>query len=347
MFTNNKHIGEEFGRNFRKEIKTADHLEIASGYFSSKLLNTHTEALLTVAKRGSCKLLFGMIYHEKATLKQKQCLTELDQKFKAINSQSGIFITTKPYHGKIFKFINSSESKYYIGSSNFSFSGFKSNVEFNLQIHETKGKTYIDEFLGFLFNEQNDERRIAYPLDQITLTLKTEKNKKEESEKTLNDFKILDEKLPDGNPISTIRVDLRPDQQPASSLNLYFDKGRKSTRGGRIHYEPRPWYEIEITSRKQEQEQNGYPKGTWTAFAKDQGNLYKLEMITSSGNPNSPKAIQSKNGRRILGELIKGKLERKGSLKNFERVTSETLDDYGRDYIELKQMSVDTYIIEF
>ena len=105
MFTNNNYIGEEFGRNFRKEIKTVNHLEIASGYFSSELLNTHTEALLKVAKRGSCKLLFGMIYHEKATLKQKQCLTELDQKFKAINSQSGIFITTKPYHGKIFKFI--------------------------------------------------------------------------------------------------------------------------------------------------------------------------------------------------------------------------------------------------
>ena len=345
MFTNNKNIGEEFGKNFIKEIKIANHLEIASGYFSSELLNKHTEALLNVAKRGSCKLLFGMIFHEKATSKQKQCLIELDQKLKAINPQSGIFITTKPYHGKVFKFINSSESKYYIGSSNFSKSGFKSNVEFNLQIHEIEGKKYIDEFLDFLFYEQNDNRRIAYPLDQVTLTLKTEKNKKEASEKTLNDFKVSDEKIPHGKPISNIRVKLRPDEQPASSLNLYFAQGRKNQKSGR--YEPRPWYEIEITTKKNEQEQIGYPKGVWTAFAKDEGNVYKLDMVTSSGNPDSPKAIQSKNGRRILGELIKGKLERNDSLKNFERVTSETLDHYGRDYIELKQMSDKTYILEF
>ena len=344
MFTNNKNIGEEFGKNFRKQIKLANHLEIASGFFSADLLNELTDALVTVAKRGSCKLLFGMIYHQKATLKEKKCLTELDQKLKTINFQSGIFISTKPYHGKVFKFQNSLESKYYIGSSNFSFSGFKSNVEFNLQINETEGKKYIDEFLDFLFYEQNNNRRIAYPLDQITLTLKTEKNKKEGSEKTLNDFKVSNEKFPKGKPLSTIRIYLRPDQQPASSLNLYFDKGRKNKRG---RYEPRPWYEIEITTRTKEQEQIGYPKGVWTAFAKDEGNVYKLDMVTSSGNPDSPKAIQSKNGRRILGELIKGKLERNDSLKNFERVTSETLDHYGRDYIELKQMSDKTYILEF
>ena len=346
MFTNNKNIGEEIGKNFIKEIKIANHLEIASGYFSSELLNKHTEALLNVAKRGSCKLLFGMIFHEKATSKQKQCLIELDQKLKAINPQSGIFITTKPYHGKVFKFINSSESKYYIGSSNFSKSGFKSNVEFNLQIHETEGKKYIDEFLDFLFFEQNANRRIAYPLDQVTLTLKTEKNKKEASEKTLNDFKVSDEKIPHGKPISNIRVKLRPDEQPASSLNLYFDKGRKTIRKGRVHYEPRPWYEIEITTKKKEQEQNGYPKGDFTAFATDGKKSYQLEMTTCSGKKESPKAIQSKK-RRILGEFIKGKLERKGSLKEFERVTSETLDHYGRDYIELRQMSDKTYILEF
>ena len=346
MFTNNKNIGEEFGKNFRKEIKIANHLEIASGFFSADLLNELTDALVTVAKRGSCKLLFGMIYHQKATLKEKKCLTELDQKLKTINSQSGIFISTKPYHGKVFKFKNSSESKYYIGSSNFSFSGFKSNVEFNLQINETEGKKYIDEFLDFLFYEQNDNFRIAYPLEQITLTLKTEKNKKKKDEKLLNDFQILDKKIPHGKPISTIRVKLRPDEQPASSLNLYFDQGRKTTRKGRVHYEPRPWYEIEITTKKKEQEQNGYPKGNFTAFATDGDKSYQLEMTTCSGNKESPKAIQSKK-RRILGEFIKGKLERKGSLKEFERVTSETLEHYGRDYIELKQMSDKTYILEF
>ena len=76
-----------------------------------------------------------------------------------------------------------------------------------------------------------------------------------------------------------------------------------------------------------------------TAFAKDEGNVYKLDMVTSSGNPDSPKATVKKMGGCILEKFpIKGKLERNDSLKNFERVTSETLDHYGRDYIELKNV---------
>ena len=68
-------------------------------------------------------------------------------------------------------------------------------------------------------------------------------------------------------------------------------------------------------------------------------------MVTSSGDPKSPKAIQSKNGRNILGELIKGRLERKNVLKKFEQITQEILDDYGKDYIELKKIKDGVYVM--
>ena len=70
-------------------------------------------------------------------------------------------------------------------------------------------------------------------------------------------------------------------------------------------------------------------------------------MITSGGQKKSPKDIASRGGRQILGELIKGKLERKGCLRKFERITSDTLDEYGRKTILLKQLSDNEYILEF
>mgnify|MGYP003317720439 FL=1 len=45
------------------------------------------------------------------------------------------------------------------------------------------------------------------------------------------------------------------------------------------------------------------------------------------------------NARSILGELIKGKMERAGALKRYEQITKETLDVYGKDYIELKKIN--------
>ena len=145
-----------------------------------------------------------------------------------------------------------------------------------------------------------------------------------------------------------MKVFHRPEVQPASSLNLYFDKGRKDKNSGR--YTPRPWYEVEVTSQKKEQDNPIYPKGDWTAYVKEKTNgntsYYKIPMVTSSGKKTSPKAIQSKDGRHILGELIKGKMERAGSLKKHEQITRDTLDLYGRDYIELTKISDRIYFLE-
>ncbi len=92
MFTNNRYVGESFGKQIISELKRSKHLEIASGYFSHELLNQQRQPLLEIAKRGSCKLLFGMIYHERVTSKQRDCLLELDQELRKINPKSGIYI---------------------------------------------------------------------------------------------------------------------------------------------------------------------------------------------------------------------------------------------------------------
>lgn len=356
MFTNNTRIGKNFGKEIEYELNRSEHVEIASGYFSYKVLNKLYETFLEIASRGSCKLLFGMIYHERATQKQIDCLIKLNQKLKNINDESGVYITIKPYHGKIFKFKNNSEEIFYVGSSNLSDSGFKGNIEFNLEIKNNEDQISINQFLKFLFYEEVEKHRIGYPLNQISLKLKKIEDKNETNGTSLEDYKIKKNEFPENVLIPGIKILLRPDDQPRSSLNLYFDKGRKTIKDGRTHYTPRPWYEVEITTTREEQLTAGYPMGDWTAFVGDDEKFYKLDMITASGDPAHPKAIMSskktiqdgrKGGRHILGEFIKGKLQREQCLKEFEKITSDNLDNYGRDFIELKKLSDKEYILEF
>ena len=86
------------------------------------------------------------------------------------------------------------------------------------------------------------------------------------------------------------------------------------------------------------------------AYVQDEelNKFYKLAMITSSGNIDSPKAIQTSKeggGRSVLGELIKGKMERKGALQKFHKITDEVLEEYGKDYIELNMISPGEYVM--
>ena len=55
----------------------------------------------------------------------------------------------------------------------------------------------------------------------------------------------------------------------------------------------------------------------------------------------------TKDNREILGEYIKGKLEREGHLERLETITIDTLRNYGQDYISLKKIKDKTYYLEF
>ena len=118
MLINNKYNGKIIGEVIKDELERSTHMEIASGYFFYELINELTRKLLKVAKRGSCKLLFGMFYHDRAIPEQRDCLIGLNQKLKDINDENGIYITTKRYHGKIFKFKNEHEEKFFMSSLN-------------------------------------------------------------------------------------------------------------------------------------------------------------------------------------------------------------------------------------
>ena len=67
--------------------------------------------------------MIGNIYQEGVSKNQKKTLEELNKELKKINNQSGIFITLRKYHGKIYKFKKDQQDLIFVGSSNFSGTG--------------------------------------------------------------------------------------------------------------------------------------------------------------------------------------------------------------------------------
>lgn len=335
MFTNHKDFGGNFGNQFEKDIKKFSSLEIASGYFGTSSIDKYETQLLDIAKKDYCRILIGMIYHEGVSKSQKKVLEDLHKNLLKINKKSGVFISLRPFHGKIFKFSNKQDDKIYVGSSNFSNSGFFGNIEFNTILESNKTKLVAKNFLNHLYSGKD----FTSPLDKVELFIKNKK--KIRLKDKLKSYEISKDLYPTKSAKSKLDIKLRVDQQPRSSLNLYFEKGRKNTSTGK--YSPRPWNEVEITTTSKDRNAN-YPKGDFNAYVVDDNKYYKINMITASDNY---KAITSKDNREILGELIKGKLERNGFLKRFERITLDTLRNYGKDFISLRKIDKKNYYLDF
>ena len=335
MFTNEKNFGGTFGNEVFKNIDNFNSLEIASGYFDPQTIEKNRDKLLQIAKRGYLKILIGMIYHEGVSKTQKKTLEELNKDLKKINIQSGVYITLRKYHGKIYKFKKNQDDLIFVGSSNFSGTGMYGNLECNTSVLDKSSKDRISKFLNHLFTS----KELSQNLDNVELTVKKRKRKK--IKEKLSKHEISKLLFPQLKELSETKIKLRVDEQPRSSLNLYFEKGRKNPKTGK--YSPRPWYEVEITSEKNERTKD-YPKGAFTAYVADENKYYKLNMITASAGF---KAITTTDNREILGEYIKGKLEREGHLERLETVTIDTLRNYGRDYISLKKIKDKIFYLEF
>lgn len=131
----------------------------------------------------------------------------------------------------------------------------------------------------------------------------------------------------------------RVDRQQQSNLNTFFGKGRENKSTGKLI--PRDWYEVELIVDAKTISDPIYPKGDFIVHT-DDGLTFDCQ--TQGANH---KNFRSKYDLKILGRWIKGKLEKSGALKQFEPVTGQTLQTYGRDYIRLYKLSDSEYYLEF
>lgn len=349
---NHKEFGGNFLKEFDHQLDISEDLLIASGYFGASTIEELETKILNLSRRGSCKILIGMVFFDGVTEKQKIALTSLDNKLRAINSENGVYISMRSYHGKIYRFKRDQDISLYIGSSNFSKEGFASRLECTTLIKDEETQISASAYLKNLFLFDT-----TIPLSATDLKVKGTRKGEKRTSKLLKDYECSVKKYPDiSKALGKCDIKLRVDEQPRSSLNLYFEKGRLNQQK---KYVPRPWYEVEITTTAEDRGCAYYPKselisgdkksrkGTFIAYFKDGDKYYEIKMAVHADSGKNISSHRDSGGRETLGKLIKGRLEGAGVLQEGELITSEVLDAYGRDYLTLIKMSDQVYILEF
>lgn len=321
----------------KRELSRSKRVVIASGYVSGDVLGQFEDDFYRIAEGGgSVKLLVGMAFYEGLTGKNLKRLGTMEERLAAIPN-SGIFVCyTRPFHGKIYSFTEQEDTCIYVGSSNFSRSGLSGNLECTAQILDPETKSGIQGYLDYLLNPEN-----AVSVLKADITVHGSKQYQERiSLQTLDDLPKYNPQTVDKATLPSFEYSLaRIVGSEKSSLNVYFGKGRWSRSTDKVL--PRPWYEIELVAPVELTRTPLYPKGDFTAYTDDG---YLMPMRTSG---DYFKNIRSRGNLQLLGQWIKGKLQKADALIPLTPVTAETLERYGNDKIRFYKMREGEYYMEF
>lgn len=338
MYTNISEHGGDFSEVLNKEFPNAKNVTIASGYASLDILHKYEKDFFKIAEAGgSSRLLLGMAFYEGLSQTKLKAVTKLHNSIKGFGNGSGVYVCNgRRYHGKVYLFEDESHSSLYVGSSNFSSSGVKGNIECTIPVTVEEQKKSIVRFLEDLYSPD-----FAITIDKAEITVPGKKKVVQKTIENLwNSLKRYDAKKVDLSILPRFDFPLtRVAEMEKSNLNVYFGKGRLNTKTGKII--PRPWYEIELIASNDLNSQPFYPKGDFLAYT-DDGII--LPMRTQG---DYYKNIRSKKSLQLFGMWLKGKLERNGALKKYEPVTLETLEEYGNDTLSLFKFEEGKYYMKF
>jgi hypothetical protein len=338
MYTNLENHGGNFRNVLDKEFLLAKNVTIASGYASLDIIHAYEKSFLEIANTGGVsKLLLGMAFYEGLSQKKLDAVTGLNKKLKEFDNGSGVYVTNgRRYHGKVYYFHDENTASIYVGSSNFSSSGTKGNIECTIPISVDEEKKALINFIDELYSPT-----YSITIDHVDIIVP---GKKKIIIKSIEDYwyslKTYDPASIDVSMLPKFEYPLkRVAEMEKSNLNVFFGKGRLNTTTKKIT--PRPWYEIELIASKDLNSQMYYPKGDFLAYTND-GLI--IPMRTQG---DYFKNIRSKRSLQIFGIWLKGKLEKSGALKKYEPVTLETLEEYGNDKLTFYKMEEGKYYMEF
>ena len=347
MYTNTEEHGGNFIDILNANFKVATSISIATGYASYSVIESYFDIFVTNARLGGeSRLLLGMAFSEGLSHKTREVAQRLNSELLEFRNGSGVYLTRHRFHGKIYSFEHKGMSNVFVGSSNFSVSGTKSNIECTVPLLTDNEKNKASNFLDDLFS--GGKPALSVTIDKINVPSKTgaligssdqeswEKLKKYDSKEKLKEIQ--------GNDYPKVIIDLkRTAIMPKSSLNVFFGTGRKRTnKFKQTTITPRKWYEIEIVCIKSFVDSNeAYPIGEFTAYTDDG---YIIPMNTNGDNS---KNLRSKKDLIIFGRWLKGKLEEKGVLAKYEPVTIDTLEEYGNDKLVLYKLKEGEYYMSF
>ncbi len=338
LWTNQDSTSGNFLDQVEVEVNRSNDITITSGYVSLDIINKFSSNFEKIAQNGGmAKLLVGMAFYEGLNANKLTRLIDLNSVLEKTKTGSGVFVSYNGrYHGKLYRFSSDKTLNYYVGSSNFSRSGLSGNIECTVQVQDDFTKTKLNAFLEDLFLPEN---AVSIQNAEIVVPGSSEYSKRI-SLKTLDDLPRYDSSSINKDLLPKIEYPLnRVADKEKSNLNVYFGKGRWSRLSGKIL--PRPWYEVELIANKEITSNPLYPKGNFEAFTDDG---YIMQMYTGG---DYFKNIRSKGKLTILGQWIKGKLQKSGALLPLTPVTQDTLDQYGQKSIKLYKMSDNKYYLEF
>jgi len=327
LYTNEVEHGGHFEDVFLSQIQSTKKLRIASGYFSLDTLQKYEKSILEKASYNKCEILLGMAFYEGLTQKQFDLVSRINNLMRAMGTDSGFYVANgKKYHGKIFQF----DYKTYLGSSNFSNSGFKGNIEATIECYDEQ-KVKINSFLDSLFSSKH-----SIKIEKAQIPIKGKVKLIGSKAKVIWEG-LRRHQITHGSPeilfdqrIATYDL-LALSEHDKSNLNIFFGKGRENKKTGIII--PRPWYEFEIIAKKDITSSPGYPQGSFTAYTDDG---YIIPMKTSG---DYKKNLRSEGGLQVFGRWFKGRLENVGVLEKFTPITAETLLEYGKTNLTLYRMT--------
>ncbi len=338
MYTNLVNHGGNFRDILDLEFPLSKNVTIASGYASLDIIHAYEDSFVSIAQAGGIsKLLLGMAFYEGLSQKKLDAAVSLNAKLQPFRNGSGVYVTNgRCYHGKVYLFDKDNESSIYVGSSNFSSSGTKGNIECTIPVSVVEQKHSLIRFLSELYSPE-----YSVTIDKAEITVPGKK------QIVLNAVDRYWQSLKRYDPQS-INIDILPKfeyplsrvaEMEKSNLNVYFGKGRLTIATGKII--PRPWYEIELIANNDLNSQANYPKGDFLAYTDDG---FVIPMRTQG---DYFKNIRSRQSLQLFGIWLKGKLERSRALKRYEPVTLDTLEEYGTDKLIFYKISEGKYFMKF
>lgn len=338
IYTNVLEHGGDFDTQVKNRFDSSKNITIASGYVSLDIIEKYAPMLEKIASLGGkARLLVGMAFYEGLTQKKLTRLQDLSKSLSSASQGSGVFIPyERKYHGKIYYFENDGDVEIFIGSSNFSTSGLKGNMEATAPVDDDETKASILNYIDYLFSEE-----ISDTIDHLEIVVPgSRKYKQKVSLASLDDLTHYDPSTIHTENLEYFDYNLtRIVDKQKSSLNVYFGRGRINKKTGIIR--PRSWYEAALISPADVIRNPLYPKGNFTAFTDDG------YVIPMSANGTNNKNIQSKGGLKPFGMWIKNKLQNSGALIPLTPVSLDTLEAYGRTNIRFYKIDEGKYYMDF
>lgn len=306
---------------YLRYVEDADQFNIATGFISNDSIVGLSDLLhyrYEHDKKMKLNLLIGMNYLDRFTKIQYDAIKNLNAYLQ--DKQLGdIYISDRTYfHGKMYSFLKNGKCEAaFIGSSNLaSFMGtsndmIESDVFFNGNeaVLLNKRIETIIKAIGTNFDDIQEITDFQQPtfnlLNDISYVSKLSNSEVELLWQKVSGKKI---EIP-------FKVGKKYEK---SNLNPYFGKGKNKNK-----FNPRSWYEVELILSKNLPYRDDIPQN-FIAITEDG---YKF-VCERQGD--YLKNFRSAQDLKILGKWIKGHMEAEGCLQLREKVTSETLEKFGK-----------------